>query len=86
VGVNRNALQVFSKSFPLEYPEIEALVVLQRKAFRFEEVPCKMRPRTTGRSSITRLRSLYYIVHVLLGVFVNVLRYDRRVRRPKSLK
>ena len=29
VGVNRAALQVFSRSFPLEYPEIEALVVLQ---------------------------------------------------------
>ena len=54
---------------------------MQRKAFRFEEVPCKMRPRTTGRSSITALRSIYYIVHVLLGVFVNVLKYDRRARR-----
>ena len=53
VGVNRAALDVFSRSFPLEYPEIEALVVLQRRRFRFEEVPCKMRPRTTGRSSIT---------------------------------
>jgi hypothetical protein len=81
VGVNRRALQVFSRSFPLEYPEIEALVVLQRKAFRFEEVPCKMHPRTTGRSSITALKSIYYIVHVLLGVFVNVLRYEGRVRR-----
>jgi glycosyltransferase involved in cell wall biosynthesis len=82
VGVNRNALQVFSKSFPLEYPEIEALVVLQRKRFRFLEIPCRMHPRTTGRSSITALRSIYYIVHVLLGVFVNVLKFDQRARRP----
>ena len=82
VGVNRNALQVFSKSFPLEYPEIEALVVLQRKRFRFLEIPCRMRPRTTGRSSITAVRSMYYIVHVLLGVFVNVLKFDQRARRP----
>ena len=81
VGVNRRALDVFSRSFPLEYPEIEALVVLQRRRFRFEEVPCKFRLRTTGRSSITALKSLYYIVHVLLGVFVNVLRYDRRFHR-----
>jgi hypothetical protein len=82
VGVNRDALQVFSKSFPLEYPEIEALVVLQRRRFRFQEVPCKMHPRTTGRSSITGIRSVYYIVHVLLGVFVNVLKFDSRARRP----
>jgi len=81
VGVNRRALEVFGRSFPLEYPEIEALVVLQRKAFRFAEVPCEMHPRAAGRSSITALKSLYYIVHVLLGVFVNVLKYEGRRRR-----
>src|ERR1700682_2226227 len=84
VGVNRRALEVFGKSFPLEYPEIEALVVLQRRRFRFEEVPCKMRPRTTGRSSITALKSLYYIAHVLLGVFVNVLKYEGRWHRRRG--
>ena len=83
VGVNRRALDVFSRSFPLEYPEIEALVVLQRKRFRFEEVPCKMRPRVTGRSSITAVRSLYFIVHVLLGVFVNVLKFEGRKHGPR---
>jgi glycosyltransferase involved in cell wall biosynthesis len=74
VGVNRTALALFSRSFPLEYPEIEALVVLQRRRFRFVEVPCHMRPRRTGRSSITAVKSLYYMIHVLLGVFVNVLK------------
>jgi glycosyltransferase involved in cell wall biosynthesis len=81
VGVNRQALDVFSRSFPLDYPEIEALVVLQRRRFRFEEVPCKFLPRATGRSSITALKSLYYIAHVLLGVFVNMLKYERRLHR-----
>lgn len=84
VGVNRQALHVFTGSFPLEYPEIEALVVLQRKRFRFLEVPCRMRPRTTGRSTITAVKSLYYIFHVLLGVFVNVLKFEGR--RNKGLR
>ena len=78
---HREALAVFTKSFPLEYPEIEALVVLQRKRFHFQEIPCKMRPRKTGRSSITAAKSLYYIIHVLLGVFVNVLKFEGRQRR-----
>jgi glycosyltransferase involved in cell wall biosynthesis len=81
VGVNRSALGVFKSSFPLEYPEIEALVVLQRKRFRFEEVPVRMHPRLAGRSTITAWTSLFYIAHVLLGVFVNVLKYEGR-RRP----
>ena len=80
VGVNREALALFSRSFPLEYPEIEALVVLKRKAFRFEEVACEVRPRQAGRSSITAIKSIYYIIHVLLGVFVNILKFERRKR------
>jgi glycosyltransferase involved in cell wall biosynthesis len=83
VGVNRAALTVFAKTFPLEYPEIEALVVLQRKAFRFLEVPCNVRARMAGRSSITALRSIYYVVHVLLGVFVNILKYEGKRRWTK---
>lgn len=78
VGVNRTALNVFSRIFPLEYPEIEALVVLQRRRFRFVEIPCRMRPRKAGRSTITAMKSIYYMVHVLLGVFVNVLKFDGR--------
>lgn len=76
VGVNRQALEVFARSFPLEYPEIEALVVLKRLLFQFEEVPVKMRKRMAGRSTITPIRSLYYVLHVLLGVLVNILKYQ----------
>ena len=78
VAVNRRALEVFSRSFPLEYPEIEALVVLKRKALRFSEVPTKMFPRKAGRSSIDTMTAAYYMVRVLLGVFANVIKYERR--------
>jgi hypothetical protein len=44
-------------------------------------VPCEMLPRRAGRSTITAMKSLYYIVHVLLGVFVNVLKFEPRRRR-----
>lgn len=81
VGVNRQALEVFARSFPLEYPEIEALVVLQRLTFHFEEVPVKMRRRMAGKSSITPIRSFYYVMHVLLGVLVNILKYQGGQRK-----
>lgn len=81
VAVNREALAVFSHSFPLEYPEIEALVVLQRKRFRFEEVPCNFRDRMAGKSTITPWKSFRYMVHVLLGVLVNILRFEGRRSR-----
>ena len=78
VGVNKEAIEVFARSFPLEYPEIEALVVLQRRKFRFEEVPCKMRKRQAGVSTITGLKTIYYIIHVLLGVFINIIKFGER--------
>jgi hypothetical protein len=77
-AVNRRALEVFSRSFPLEYPEIEALVVLQRKRLRFCEVPVQMFARRAGRSTIGSAQAVYYMFRVLLGVLVNVLKYERR--------
>jgi glycosyltransferase involved in cell wall biosynthesis len=84
VGVNRRALQVFSRTFPLAYPEIEVLVILQRKRFEFCEVSCRMKPRLTGKSSITPSKSLHYMLHVLLGVFVNILRLDGAPRKGET--
>jgi hypothetical protein len=83
IAVNRRALEVFGRSFPLEYPEIEALVVLKRKAFRFRETPARMRPRLAGVSTIGSWKSVYYMVRVLLGVFVNVIKYERRFHPGK---
>ncbi len=77
-AVNRRALEVFSRSFPLEYPEIEALVVLQRKRLRFCEVPVRMFPRRAGRSTIGSFQAVYYMFRVLLGVLVNIIKYERR--------
>lgn len=78
IAVNRRALEVFSRSFPLEYPEIEALVVLKRKAMRFCETPVRMQARVAGQSTIGRWSAFYYMIRVLLGVFVNVIKYERR--------
>ena len=84
IGVNRRALQVFSRSFPLSWPEIEVLVVLQRKRFRFHEVACTMNPRLTGKSSVTFFKSFRYMMHVLLGVFVNILKIDASRKQEGS--
>jgi glycosyltransferase involved in cell wall biosynthesis len=74
IGVNQRAIELFAHTFPLSYPEIEALVVLQRKRFRFHEIPCVMHARVAGKSSINGAKSLKYMIHVLLGVFVNILK------------
>jgi hypothetical protein len=84
IAVNHRALEVFSRSYPLEYPEIEALVVLKRKALRFREVPAQFFPRLAGRSTIDSWTAIYYMVRVLLGVFVNVIKYESRFHSKKK--
>ena len=45
-----------------------------RHRLRLREVPVTMRARDSGRSSITTIRSVYYMVKVLLAIFVGLFR------------
>jgi hypothetical protein len=52
--------------------------VLRRKAMTFAETPVHMKPRIAGVSTIGSWSAVYYMVRVLLGVFVNVIKYEKR--------
>ena len=41
---------------------------------RLIEVPVRMRARESGQSSITAVRSVYYMVKVVLAIFVALFR------------
>ena len=73
-AVNRLAIRLFAADYPHDYPEVEATVMVVRHRLRLKEVPAQMRERATGRSSITALRSVYYMVKVLLAIFVGLFR------------
>jgi hypothetical protein len=73
-AVNRRAIRLFAADYPHDYPEVEATVVLARHGLRMIEVPVQMRVRETGNSSITALRSVYYMIKVLLALFIGLFR------------
>jgi glycosyltransferase involved in cell wall biosynthesis len=73
-AVNRNGIALFAADYPHDYPEVEATVMVAKHRLRLVEVPVTMRERVAGRSSITALRSVYYMAKVLLAIFVNVFR------------
>src|SRR3569833_2597826 len=73
-ALNRNAIALFARDYPHDYPEVEATVMVFRHRLRSVEVPVSMRARGGGRSSITALRSVYYMVKVLLAIFVGLFR------------
>ena len=71
---NRRAIRLFARDYPHDYPEVEAVLMLHTHRLRMVEVPVEMHQRGTGRSSITRTRSLYYMLKVSLAVLVGLLR------------
>jgi glycosyltransferase involved in cell wall biosynthesis len=73
-AVNRRGIALFAAEYPQDYPEVEATVMVVKHRLRLKEVPVRMRERASGRSSITALRSLYYITKVLLALFVDLFR------------
>jgi glycosyltransferase involved in cell wall biosynthesis len=73
-AVNRKALRLFAADYPHDYPEVESIVLLSRHQLRMVEVPVQMRVRETGNSSITTLRSGYYMIKVLLALFIGLFR------------
>jgi len=73
-ALNRRALGLFAADYPHDYPEVEGMVMTIRHRLRLVEVPVEMREREHGRSSITALRSVYYMAKVLTALFVGLFR------------
>ena len=73
-AVNRKGIALFASDYPHDYPEVEATVMCVKHKLRLTEVAVEMRERSGGRSSITALRSIYYMTKVLLAIFVGLFR------------
>jgi glycosyltransferase involved in cell wall biosynthesis len=73
-ALNKRGIALFAADYPHDYPEVEATVMVHRHRLRLREVPVVMRERSTGSSSITALRSVYYIAKVSLALFVGLFR------------
>ena len=73
-AVNRQGIALFAADYPHDYPEVEAIVMVEKHRLRLREVPVAMRERQHGRSSITAARSVYYMAKVLLAILVGIFR------------
>lgn len=71
---DRLGIELFARDYPHDYPEVEAILLLHAHKLRADEVPVKMRARTSGRSSITSTMSVVYMTKVLLAVAVGLFR------------
>ena len=77
-ALNRSAFEYFSRDYPVDHPEAEALLMLLFHGFKLREIPIKMRGRQTGRSLFTIIPSVFYPFRVMVGFLEVLLRIKRK--------
>ncbi|MBN1285633.1 MAG: glycosyltransferase family 2 protein [Anaerolineae bacterium] len=71
---NRRVIRFCARLYPHDYPEPESVALFWRAGLKLREMPVTMNPRYGGQSSIRYLKSIYYMVKVLLAIGVGLLR------------
>lgn len=69
-AVDRKYIEIFSREYAQDYPEPEALVTAAKYGAIVKEVPVIMKERQGGVSSISPLKSAYYMVKVSLAIIL----------------
>ena len=78
-AMNRRAIFFAADDYPFDYPEPEAIVTFRRAGLKLKEIPVTMNPRYGGQSSITPLRSGYYMIKVIMTILIVLLRQQPQV-------
>ncbi|WP_054958545.1 glycosyltransferase family 2 protein [Paenibacillus dakarensis] len=66
----KRAISLFSREYPTDYPEVEALMLMYNRELSFTEIPVVMNERIGGVSSISAMKSVYYMIKVILSVLL----------------
>jgi hypothetical protein len=76
---SRRTIRLCARIYPHDYPEPEAIPFLHRAGLTIREIPVTMNPRYGGISSITPLKSGYYMLKVIMAILIGLLREAPRV-------
>lgn len=70
-AVNKEIIKYFSENYPYDYPEPDTNMRLILKKKTILEIPVEMKKRETGKSSISPLKSVSYMLKVSLALILN---------------
>lgn len=83
-AANRRVINLFNDFYPFEYPEPQEIIILFRFGMVISEVPVPARERRQGRSFVTPIVSVYYMVEVILSLIVSFLEKYRVIDRGRE--
>lgn len=69
-AINKKMIEIYSRDYPQDYPEPEAIVMALKHGAIIKEVPVTMKKRQGGISSINIRRSIYYMIKVSLACLI----------------
>ena len=69
-AVDKKIIEIFSNNYPTEYPEPISTVNILHKKLKIKEVPVSMKKREGGKSSISPLKTVYYMINVILSILL----------------
>lgn len=81
-AAGREAIAFFAEEYAQDYPEPESVLAAGLAGLRVTETAVEMRPRQGGESSITAVRSVYYMVKVSLSLLLHRI-FERRNHRAE---
>ena len=66
----KKALELFSRTYPIDYPEPESIAEALNNKLTVKEVAVSMKERDGGTSSIKAFSSIYYMIKVSLAIVI----------------
>lgn len=78
-AIDKNIMKIFKDNYPNDYPEPESLVEVIKNNYVIKEIPVKMNERKRGKSSITPIKSIYYMLKVSYAIIVSSIVFRRQV-------
>jgi len=72
-AVNKKIIEKFALEYPHDYPEPDTNMKLLKLKYNLKEIPVIMQNRSTGKSSITPFKSIYYMIKVSLAIIIGAI-------------
>lgn len=77
-AINRKFIEIYAQEYAQDYPEPEAIVNAAMYNTRILEYPVVMFERLGGESSISPIKSIYYMIKVSIAIILYRITFDKR--------
>ena len=75
---NHKAIMLLAQEYPSDYPEPEAIVLLAKHGIGIKEISVTMQKRQGGKSSISGIKTAWYMIKVIPAIIIAGMRRTLR--------